>query len=107
MWDQYILKCIGGVLAVCSVRIRQAFRAIDTRLVMYTLKLGCILVQCPGHSFLCLWHVLLFAEDPTLPSKTNEWLAAQGVDAATCRAILNPGFADPWHPRCGNFASRS
>ncbi|KAF5827759.1 hypothetical protein DUNSADRAFT_18793, partial [Dunaliella salina] len=43
-------------------------------------------------------YILKCIEDPAVPSKTNEWLASQGVDEATCKAILNPGFADPWHP---------
>jgi len=48
----------------------------------------CVCVRC------CL------AEEPSMPTKLNEWLASHGVDAATCRAIVNPGFSDPWDPRC-------
>lgn len=44
-------------------------------------------------------YVLGCAADPADPGKLNAWLARQGVEPATCGAITNPGFSDPWDPR--------
>jgi len=44
-------------------------------------------------------HVFGCMEDPAQPEKHSKWLEGAGLDVATCKTLVNPGFKDPWDPR--------